>query len=323
LTRLDERLEKLNKRVSENPQHIESWLNIAQVNFYRGNYLEAISAYEKIKQIEPQLWETQLGIAQIFEEIKQYPGALELLTQYAQQHPNEVVGYLLFLKFKNRPGMKDHLGELPKLYKRFSPIKENITLAIKATQNSLSLLEEFIEDLKKIEKPQSLDKFLKSNGEDKKQLLTENLKTLQDLEKTAKSMPEQATTPLSSRPILANISPLEEEIQEFLNIKGILLAIITNRKGEIQAKLVKEDGFQGDLQQIFKDTSQAFKNIQGLKNLNYWLLEYDQGLLVIYNLKQDWFLVCQGSLGTNFGALRYLIEQKRNNLGSLLPGEVA
>jgi len=324
LIRLDERLEKLNKRVAENPQNIESWLTLAQANYYRGNYLEAISAYEQITNIDPQLWETQLGIAQILEEIKQYQNALQILNKYAVEHPNEVFGYLLFLKFQNNPEIKEGLGELSALYKKFSPAKENIDLAIKSTGNNLPIIEEFIEDLQTLENPSILDKFLKTTAEAQKEQLNEDLKKLKELEKKAKPMTGGELSQLSSQMETVaqelNASPLEQEIKELLNAKGIILAVILDRKGAIKAQFVKEDSFEGNLQQIFKDAGEVLQNIQTINNLHYWLLEYDHGLLVIYNLNQDWFLICQGMLGTNFGALRYMIEQKKQTLCSLLPG---
>jgi len=58
--------------------------------------------------------------------------------------------------------------------------------------------------------------------------------------------------------------------------------------------------------------------------MDYWVIEYQQGLIFVKMIAKDLILVVIGGIGSNFGALRFVIDRNEKDLiGTIRSSEFA
>jgi len=129
--------------------------------------------------------------------------------------------------------------------------------------------------------------------------------------------------------------PSEERIQFYQQVKDsitTILAALIKTKGVTVVMAVAGDGYVVDsivneaidYAQIGKKISSGIEVIRhwrdGEKGRSflYWVLEFEQGLVVVRAINSEYFLVAIAKAGANFGAMRYSMDKGKETLDEIL-----
>jgi|GEM_PF-1532742 len=129
--------------------------------------------------------------------------------------------------------------------------------------------------------------------------------------------------------------PSEERLQFYQQVKDSIttvLAGLIKTKGVTVAMTVAGDGYVVDsivnetidYAQIGKKISSGIEVIRHWrdeekgKSFLYWVLEFEQGLVVVRAINREYFLVAIAKAGANFGAMRYSMDKGKETLDEIL-----
>jgi len=106
-----------------------------------------------------------------------------------------------------------------------------------------------------------------------------------------------------------------------IKTKGVTVVMTVARDGYIVDSIVNENI---DYEQIGKKVNSGIEVIRHWReeekgrSFLYWVLEFEQGLVVVRAINRDYFLVAIAKAGANFGAMRYSMEKGKETLDEIL-----
>ncbi|MHC9542965.1 MAG: hypothetical protein AB9903_25915 [Vulcanimicrobiota bacterium] len=129
--------------------------------------------------------------------------------------------------------------------------------------------------------------------------------------------------------------PSEERLQFYQTVKDSIttvLAGLIKTKGVTVVMTVAGDGYVVDsivnetidYAQIGKKISSGIEVIRHWRDEEkgrsflYWVLEFEQGLVVVRAINREYFLVAIAKAGANFGAMRYSMDKGKETLDEIL-----
>lgn len=129
--------------------------------------------------------------------------------------------------------------------------------------------------------------------------------------------------------------PSEERLQFYQQVKDSIttvLAGLIKTKGVTVVMTVAGDGYVVDsivnetidYAQIGKKINSGIEVIRHWrdeekgKSFLYWVLEFEQGLVVVRAINREYFLVAIAKAGANFGAMRYSMDKGKETLDEIL-----
>jgi tetratricopeptide (TPR) repeat protein len=316
--RLDENIEKLGIMLKETPEDVSLLKAYADTNVLRGRFLEALQAYEKLISKEPATSSYYLPLANIFLMQSQPQDAVALFELADQQGAYGTEIYLLYKKLKGL-GLINELNE----WEVFKPDSEILAGLLESLDGGIRAYEDQIQDFNTLleESNDSVSEYLlrkvnerKAALEDWKALVTQVLGTpkpaaVSKVKEISKAEPEEKYLDLQ-----ADLIPI---LEGFLNTKGVVGVCLADSSGAVVSQIFKEEATALKAPAAMEKFAGAADVLKG-EHFNYWVLEYEHGLLMFKFLSERHLLLIIGVAGTNFGALRYIIEKSQELLVKVL-----
>ncbi|MGV8119717.1 MAG: hypothetical protein AB2L14_08165 [Candidatus Xenobiia bacterium LiM19] len=158
---------------------------------------------------------------------------------------------------------------------------------------------------------------------------------VQHVEEEAAAVEEEEVIEEPPPPEPVKEGPSEERLQFYQQVKDSIttvLAGLIKTKGVTVAMTVAGDGYVVDsivnetidYAQIGKKISSGIEVIRHWrdevkgKSFLYWVLEFEQGLVVVRAINREYFLVAIAKAGANFGAMRYSMDKGKETLDEIL-----
>jgi|GEM_PF-6428007 len=331
------KLSEYEKLIEENPGDYERLLEYARLSLHTGYRLKALKAINRVKKVKPDCSDAYLYLAKIFYELKLYPQSLKELLDALQLDPNNIYGRFLYEKLLSEviekenkteyiPPFAPNLGEIEFALKRYEILEEDLVNELKAieeaqTESPEDVLLEFdhIVVEKEFKEWQDLIEYarfkLEEEYEKKRKEEEETRKRLQLEEIERKRAEEEARRKAYQDKLQELSSVFEETLNQFAEHKMIACVLLVDLCYGLLVKKAGESRAPGEkVAQMIAVAVNKIKDWGDSRKLDYWVIEYKDGLLFLEIIAENLSLVVIGDKGSNLGAMRIVIDKYKLEL---------
>ncbi len=106
-----------------------------------------------------------------------------------------------------------------------------------------------------------------------------------------------------------------------IKTKGVTVVMTVARDGYVVDSIVNETIDYGQIGKKVNSGIEVIRNWRDEtkgKSFLYWVLEFEQGLVVVRAINREYFLLAIAKAGANFGAMRYSMEKGKDTLEEVL-----
>ena len=377
-TTLEEQIDTYADMVARHPEDVNNLMLYGCANLKTGRRLAALSAYQKVIEIDPENLLARNKLAAIYLEKDLLEEAYREVTFSLEQEPNNIEArFLLSLLQKSKapsseiserldkiPHFHFTIAEIEDFIDKTSKEKEEVEELIKAYQDKLntfpddlylefdlqvclrnkSNIEELVAFIKGVEegekkRQEEEEEKRRLEEEERRRLEEEERRILEEEEKRRLEEEEKRRLEEEERRRLEEEERrrleeeerrrLEEEEERKLEeerlgklgeIFGSKLDDFASHKMVSEVLLVHSTGSVVKCSQSFANENFADIVAEGVSfvkswhPMDYWVIEYQQGLIFVKLIAKDLILVVIGGIGSNFGALRFVIDRNEKNL---------
>jgi len=323
---LDSHLEKLEQILKDNPDDPSALMAVGEVAFRRGRNLIALSAFHRLMEIKPEVIEVRLALAKIYGEQKMYDEAFRELSESFRIEGGNAEARVLYEMLAREATPPESISSSIQSVLSRMPDEDDLTVYLQQLTVEKERLTSDVRELTALLKTSSMDTILEYN----KNMAVRRLSLINELEVKAQALqapPQQKVKeaaavpskkekePGAQSPTLSEkekaviwlIGALDPILQEIKKTKGLRGLFVLGLRGEVFHAI---DDDKIDSATLGKTLSLVLKECSAFPHqLIYWVVEFNEGLVVLQPIAPHIFLAMVADGSTSFGALRYLMDK--------------
>lgn len=352
LTALERQIENLRRAVEASPEDVAPLRAYAEACLRRDQRLEALQAYQRLLQLE-ETAECHLALARLFARQHHYAEAYTQLRRLFDLEPADLAGHALLVWLSRHEPVPEELAG----HVDYVPGRDQAVAARERLEGERDQLASEVDQYRALAAGPDPEPILLYHLEEARrrvERVIEELERVEQWERVAGDAPVLHGTPRAplvsprvdetpevSAPTSAGApeaapaaAPSEARTSFYASVSGRVgdvLGRIGQTRGVTASLVVSRDpwlvhqvGHEGSLDEALKEIAEGVHALVAFaEGLQYWVLECEDGIVVIQRLDDVHLLVVVGKSGANFGALRYAIDKLRPELSELLSGAPA
>jgi len=322
----DFNLEKLEQILKTKPNDPSVLFALGEMAFRRGRNLIALSAFNRLLDLTPEVVEIRLALARILAEQKIFEEAYEQIAAALEHDPENAEARVLFAVFSsNMPPTSAILQTLePILSRPFDPKRVRLYLDRLAVERDW--LSTDLQEISTLLETSPLDTFLEYHQAVVSRKLSAVSRLFEETEALSAIKyegPKEKMNVVSSisdrkskaennlakrgRIILEVVKAAEPFLEKVKSVSGVMSVALLGVKGEVYHSL---QGSPVDWEGLAKALSAGLSNYQSFSSGSlFWVVEFSKGVLVLQALVPKLFLAIAAEAPLTFGALRYKLDK--------------
>lgn len=353
MTSLERQIDKCRRAAEEHPEDLDTLMAYAQICLRRDLRLEALQVFQRVLEVEPRA-EARLALARLFARQGHHSEAYGELRRLFEAEPSNVLGHALLLWLRDHEAvpadLEPELGFIPckealaetregleserdilagevDQYRALAAGPDPEPILLYHLEESRRRVERVIELLERVEGWEHL-------AEEAPPVPTPELVAPQDEEAPEEGVEEAVVEPVEEALEPLPSGPSEDRLAFYAQVAGPVadsLGRIGQTRGVTGSLVMADDpwlvrqvGQDSDLSGALDPVAEGCRALVAFgEGLQYWVLECENGIVVVQRLDARHLLVVVGKTGANFGSLRYAIDKNRMELADLLAGTPA
>jgi len=354
-TSLEEQIDTYADIVARHPDDVNNLMLYGDANLKTGRRLTALSAYQKVIELDPENVAARNKVSGIYLTKHMYDEAYREIIYSLEQDPHNLeTRFLLSLLQKDKEppsGEFSHrLHRIPEFQAELGTIKDFLEIVLKAKEDVEEQIKGYQEKLNMFPDDLYLEfelqvclrdkhqqdefiSFVKYMGEVEEEKLREEQERIIKAEEEERMREEEEIRREEEDRRRKEEEDRRRREEEDRRVReeekmSVLGEIFGSKLDEFAShKMVSEVLLvQAETGNIVKSSqtfsSQTFADIvaKGVsfvrtwQKMDYWVIEYQQGLIFVKLIARNLILVVIGGMGSNFGALRFVIDRNEKSL---------
>jgi tetratricopeptide (TPR) repeat protein len=340
---LDTQIEKLEQILKENPQDPSTLMALGETALRRGKKLMALQVFQKLSEIKPDAIEVHASLAKIYGTQKMFDEAYSELARALELDKGNIESRAIYNILIHESSPPEQLAPFFKTAIN-SPLKpENLAVYLQQLEIEKEKLQKDLEEfssLLELSPMNTILEYSKNMANQRLKIVEDLLKSAQELEKIKfESAPEmqlvkseaaesetsivpekilKETPPqeilseeplpslqaLNAQTIRELFEPMAEQLKNSKGVKGLAIFYLNNEIVTIIADSKEE--ISSTIPVLTENLSSLLSYSESLKS---WIIEFQQGLLIIQSLIPKLFFGIYADTPSVLGTLLFAIDK--------------
>lgn len=314
---LEEQIKILESSIIDNPSNISAYFSKGEIKSILGFYLEALQSFEQVINKDPDSLRTYLEIAKIYIYKEMYKDAYEAVKKASGISCHNVEGFVLYKKLRDIFNENDISSENIDVYEKFTSSEDEITSFHVSYKIKIGHYEKLINEYKNILQENPSDIKSESRLKILERGLDFNRNILNFYDELKTKIKKGSTGQSKEKAVIAEKNAAAEEaLRDFLKLRSVMHAAVFDKKGNVVSQVFLKPLYENiDYSRLIESLNYIDKWAQGNeKKPNFISFEFNEGLVFIHELGDNYYFASSGEGIINFGSLKYTFDKNREPL---------